>query len=285
VPLSFAEGPLGEGIHLTPGNLLPRAPKFEAVAAAALVAAPPGLYAGTSGWSYPTWKPGFYPEGVPARAFLRVYAARLTSVEVNFTFREALKEGQLEGWLASTPPGFRFAFKAPQSITHFKRLRECHSPVTDFVHSLEPARAAGKLGPLLFQLPPKFKANTALLNDLLAAPALQNPALQIAFEFRNETWFNQETYAVLHAHNAAMCVAVSDDLATPEIHTADFFCFRLRLHGGYKPAKLKAFAEKFAALSKLGETYVYFKHEDEPTGAQNAVAMLRHMARSKAVRP
>ena len=259
---------------------MPRAPKFIAVAATSLASSPRNLFAGTSGWAYPTWKPGFYAADVPSRAFLHVYASRLTSVEVNYTFRTLPTQPQLEGWLQSTPPGFRFSFKAPQRITHFQRLRNSHEAVAEFVASLEPARTVGKLGPLLFQLPPNFAADPTRLADLLAAPALHGH--QVAFEFRHASWFAEETYAILRSHNAALCIAESDDLATPEVHTANFFCYRLRRDGGYKPAELKAFATRFTALAKQGETFVYFKHEDEPTGPLNAEAMLQQAASSKA---
>jgi uncharacterized protein YecE (DUF72 family) len=251
-----------------------RAPKFNAVVAPALAPSPHNLFAGTSGWAYATWKPGFYPADVPSRAFLHVYASRLTSVEVNYTFRTLCTPEQLQGWLDATPPGFRFGFKAPQAITHFKRLKACHEAVAEFVVSLAPARAAKKLGPLLFQLPPNFAANHTLLDDLLSAPSLKKH--QVAFEFRNASWFAEDTYKILRAHNAALCIAESDDLVTPEVHTADFFCYRLRRNGGYKPAELSAFAKRFVELSKQGETFVYFKHEDEPTGALNAETMLRN---------
>jgi uncharacterized protein YecE (DUF72 family) len=259
---------------------LPRAPKFIAVAAASLAPSPRNLFAGTSGWAYPTWKPGFYAADVPSRAFLHIYASRLTSVEVNYTFRTLPTQPQLEGWLQSTPPGFRFSFKAPQRITHFQRLRNSHEAVAEFVALLEPARTAGKLGPLLFQLPPNFAADLTRLADLLAAPTLKGH--KVAFEFRHASWFTEGTYAILRSHNAALCIAESDDLATPEVHTANFFCYRLRRDGGYKPAELKAFASRFTALAKQGETFAYFKHEDEPIGPLNAEAMLHQAASSKA---
>jgi len=255
---------------------LPRAPKFTAVAATSLAPSPRNLFVGTSGWAYPTWKPGFYTAEVPSRAFLHVYASRLTSVEVNFTFRTLPTQLQLQGWLDATPPGFRFGFKAPQRITHFQRLRNSHEAVAEFVASLEPARKAAKLGPLLFQLPPNFSLDLTRLSDLLAAPALR--ALQITFEFRHESWFTEDTYTLLRHHNAALCIAESDDLATPEVHTANFFCYRLRRNGGYSPKELKAFASRFTTLAKKGEVFVYFKHEDEPTGALNAEAMLKAVA-------
>ena len=234
------------------------------------------LYAGTSGWAYPTWKPAFYPAGTPAKRFLEFYASKLTSVEVNYTFRALPTAKMLEGWLAATPANFRFSFKAPQRITHFRRLQECADDVAQFVSALEPVRQADKLGLLLFQLPPNFKADAERLISFLASPALRTASAPvIAFEFRHESWFTDEIYAILRQHNAALCIAESDDLLTPEIHTATgSTCYRLRRSGGYSALELDAFAKRFTALAEQRDVYVYFKHEDEPTGALNATAFL-----------
>ena len=233
------------------------------------------IYAGTSGWAYPTWKPGFYPAGLPAKRFLEHYGSVLNSVEVNYTFRALPSPSMLAGWLAATPAGFRFSFKAPQRITHFSRLRECDAAVGEFVAALEPVGAAGRLGILLFQLPPNFKADAERLAMFLKAPALNSPAARVAFEFRHESWFSEETYAILRAHNAALCIAENDELQTPEVHCATTHaCFRLRCPGGYSEQAIGDFADRFSALAAAREVYVYFKHEDEPTGALNAVAFL-----------
>ena len=239
-----------------------------------------GIYAGTSGWAYPTWKPGFYPAGLPAKRFLEHYASRLNSVEVNYTFRTLPSAAMLAGWLGATPPGFRFSFKAPQRITHFSRLRECGEAVREFVSAVEPVRAAGKMGPLLFQLPPNFKADPERLASFLSAPALAgNAPPMVAFEFRHESWFSEKTYEILRSHNAALCIAESDDLRTPEIQCArTHACYRLRCSGGYSAEEIAAFAEKFSTLGATTEVYIYFKHEDEPTGALNAVAFLKACA-------
>ena len=183
----------------------------------------------------------------------------------------------LEGWLAATPANFRFSFKAPQRITHFRRLQECADDVAQFVAALEPVRQAGKLGPLLFQLPPNFKADAERLNGFLANSALRTTnAPVVAFEFRHESWFSDEIYAILRQHNAALCIAESEDLLTPEVHTAaGYTCYRLRRNGGYSTQELDAFAKRFAALAEDRDVYVYFKHEDEPTGALNATAFLQ----------
>jgi uncharacterized protein YecE (DUF72 family) len=241
---------------------------------------PSGLFAGTSGWAYPTWKPGFYPANLPATKFLSHYSSRLNSVEVNYTFRALPTPAMLAGWLASAPSGFRFSFKAPQRITHFSRLRDSASQLAGFLDAVAPAAHAGKLGILLFQLPPNFKADPDRLRDFLATPALAaNNGAQpwkLAFEFRHESWFSDTIYAILQQYQTALCIAEGDELATPAVHTADAFsAFRLRRSGGYTPEEVTAQAKKLTALSHSGrEVYAYFRHEDEPTGALNAAAFL-----------
>lgn len=248
----------------------PKAPPPEITPAGA----PPRLFAGTSGWAYPTWKPGFYPADLPQKYFLTHFAAHLTSVEVNYTFRALPTPKMLADWLAATPPNFRFSFKAPQRITHFARLKSTAPHLAAFLGSLAPVREAGRLGLLLFQLPPNFPANPTLLAQFLAEPALRqtdpDPPL-IAFEFRHPTWFTPEIRAILADANAATSIAESDDLITPEIHTASTHAaYRLRKSGGYTPAELAAFAHRITPLTATRDTYVYFKHEAEPTGALNA---------------
>jgi uncharacterized protein YecE (DUF72 family) len=236
--------------------------------------APPHLFAGTSGWAYPTWKPGFYPAKLPASQFLRFYASQLNSVEVNYTFRTLPPAPMLQGWLDQTTPAFRFSFKAPQRITHFSRLRNCDQAVADLLAALHPAALAGKLGLILFQLPPNFQVDEERLRTFLKVSALRDPAApRIAFEFRHQSWFSDQVYAILREHDAALCIAQTDDLDTPEVHTATrHTCFRLRRHGGYSAGELSAFASRFTQLAESRDVYVYFRHEDEPTGALNATS-------------
>ncbi len=262
------------GAHET--QSLPRAPKPSAVAPL-LAPSPPNLFVGTSGWAYPSWKPGFYPQGTPARSFLAYYASQLTTVEVNYTFRTLPSATQLAGWLASVPPGFRFSFKAPQRLTHFARLRDCQPALDEFLEAIQPAHDAGKLGPILFQLPPNFAANVERLAAFLQLAGLHrhySPAL--AFEFRHESWFAEPVYEVLRTAGAALCIAESENLVTPDVRTATHRYYRLRCPGGYAPKPLEALGAKFTSLLKEGEVFVYLKHEDEPTGALNAVALLTH---------
>ena len=260
---------------------MPRIPQVPPPSSAvALSAASARIFTGTSGWAYPTWKPDFYPAATPAKRFLEFYSSQLTSVEVNYTFRALPTTTMLENWLAATPAYFRFSFKAPQRITHFKRLSDCGNDVAQFLSILEPVRQAGKLGLLLFQLPPNFKADAQLLADFLAAPALRvSGATPIAFEFRHESWFTEPIYTILREHDAALCIAESDELATPEVHTsATHTSFRLRRTGAYSPEEIDAFARRFTTLAHDRDVYIYFKHEDEPSGALNAVSFLANVA-------
>ncbi|MGI4755898.1 MAG: DUF72 domain-containing protein [Janthinobacterium lividum] len=232
------------------------------------------LFAGTSGWAYPSWKPGFYPVKHPGKRLLEHYGTRLNSVEVNYTFRKLPTEAQLAGWLAAVAPEFRFSFKAPEVVTHRRRLRDCGDAVEQFVASLEPVRAAGALGCILFQLPPNFKAEWPRLEAFLAMPQLAG-AGRIAFEFRHSSWFQEETWSILRAYGAAVCVAESEDLETPDVLTApDFACYRLRMPGGYSSSEVALHAKRFRTLSQTRDVFVYYKHEDAPHGPLAAEAML-----------
>src|SRR5712675_3616749 len=170
------------------------------------------LYVGTSGWAYPSWKPDFYPAKLPQKNFLRHYATQLNAVEVNFTFRQLVKETTAQKWIAETPAGFRFGVKAHQVITHIKRLKGTADFVPRFLSTIEPLAQAGKLGPVLFQLPPNLKADANLLEDFLALLPRTLPA---AFEFRHESWFADSTWEVLKSHGAALCVAETEERSTP----------------------------------------------------------------------
>jgi uncharacterized protein YecE (DUF72 family) len=255
---------------------LPRAAKAPEPVSAPPPSAP-NLFIGTSGWAYPTWKPAFYPPGVPARSFLNYYGSQLTAVEVNYTFRAFPTSTQLENWQAAVPAGFRFSFKAPQRITHFARLRDCEPIVQSFLTALAPMRA-GSLGPLLFQLPPNFQANRDLLAQFLSLSAFRHSHVPLAFEFRHKSWFTEEIFSLMREHNVALCAAESDDLATPDVQTASHRCYRLRRSGGYTEAELDALAERFVSLARHGEVYVFLKHEDEPTGAINAMHLQQRAA-------
>jgi uncharacterized protein YecE (DUF72 family) len=231
------------------------------------------VYAGTSGWAYASWKPKFYPPKLASTDFLNFYAGRLNSVEVNYTFRNFPTKRLLAGWMAATPPSFRFAVKAHQGITHFKRLRGVSGPTRKFLASLEPLREARKLGPVLFQLPPNFKCDLERLMNFLE---LLPRRVRVAFEFRHPSWFVEEVFDALRRANAALCLAESDALQTPDVHTADFSYFRLRKEKCSAKAR-KALALRVKRCARRGDLFVYFKHEDDPRGAINAMELLEEM--------
>jgi uncharacterized protein YecE (DUF72 family) len=231
-------------------------------------------FIGTSGWAYPSWKPGFYPQSLPQKKFLEYYATQLNSVEVNYTFRQLPTKSTLMGWLAATGDGFRFSFKAPQRITHILRLKDCSDTVAALARALAPAEAAGRMGAVLFQLPPNFKADVARLDSFLADAA--TCGLRLAFEFRHSSWFCDEVYTVLRHHSVALCVAESEDLETPDIATASFASYRFR-KSGYSRAQLDVIERILRQRSAKGEVFAYFKHEVQPTGAVCAADTLRRL--------
>lgn len=232
------------------------------------------VYIGTSGWAYTSWKPGFYPAKVPSRSFLEYYSSQLNSVEVNYTFRTLPTQKILDGWLSQVAGDFRFSFKAPQRITHILRLKNCGEALDSFFQSLEPMVQAEKMGVILFQLPPNFKVDTGRLQEFLDLAS--NRGFRLAFEFRHESWLSEEVYSTLRAHNTALCVAESEDLEVPDVSTANFSCYRLR-KSGYTAGQLRSMKEAFLRTPQDREIYAYFKHEEAPDGAQNAVKLLRSL--------
>jgi uncharacterized protein YecE (DUF72 family) len=228
------------------------------------------LYAGTSGWAYPQWKPDFYPAKLAAAKFLGYYASRLNSVELNYTFRRFPTEKLLTGWIASTPADFKFAVKAHQNITHVKRLKDAEDWTSSFLTALGPLQQAGKLGPVLFQLPPFLRCDLQRLKDFLA----QLPRdTRVAFEFRHDSWFSPEVFDALRSANAALCQAESEKLETPNVQTADFTYFRLRKQS-YSPKERALLAKQAVELAQKGDVFTYFKHEDTPEGALYAEELL-----------
>jgi uncharacterized protein YecE (DUF72 family) len=230
----------------------------------------PKVYAGTSGWAYSTWKPGFYPAKLGAAKFLEYYASRLNSVEVNYTFRAFPSKKLLQGWIEKTPADFKFAIKAHQLITHLKRLNDPASSTPRFIDSLQPLLAADKLGPVLFQLPPNLKCDVPLLADFLAGLPR---SLRSAFEFRHASWFSDEVFAALRRANVALCWAESEELKTPNVETADYFYLRLRKEA-YSSRAVRDVRQNVGTLASKGDVFVYFKHEDTPDGAFCAEEML-----------
>jgi uncharacterized protein YecE (DUF72 family) len=233
------------------------------------------LYAGTSGWAYPSWKPAFYPPKLAQSKFLSYYSTQLNAVEVNFTFRQLLKETTAQKWITETPPQFRFSVKSHQVITHIKRLKKTEDFVPRFLATIEPLAHAGKLGPLLFQLPPNLKLDSELLKEFLTV--LPRGALS-AFEFRHNSWLVDEIFDLLKARNVALCVAETEERATPDVVTADFCYYRYR-KPDYTGEERRAMVERAREHLDAGRNvFTYFKHEETPEGALYAVDLLKEIS-------
>ncbi len=230
------------------------------------------LYVGTSGWAYPSWKPDFYPQKLAQAKFLGFYATQLNAVEVNFTFRQLLKDTTAQKWIGGTPEHFLFTAKAHQVITHIKRLKNTADFLPRFLSTLEPLANAKKLGPLLFQLPPNMKADPVLLDEFLATLPRGIPS---AFEFRHPSWFADEIFGLLKKYNRALCVAETEDRVTPDEVTADFCYYRYR-KPTYTDEERAGMVERIREhIAANRNVFAYFKHEDSPQGALYAVDVLK----------
>jgi uncharacterized protein YecE (DUF72 family) len=232
----------------------------------------PSLYVGTSGWAYPTWKPAFYPEKLAQKKFLNFYASKLNAVEVNYTFRQLVKETTVQNWIADTPDHFRFTIKAHQVLTHIKRLKSAEEFLQRFLSTLEALERAKRLGPLLFQLPPNFKADQPALAEFLKALPR---SVRAAFEFRNESWFTAATWDTLRERNIALCVAETEERDTPDVVTADYAYYRYR-KPAYTAEERKKMVERMREHGAAGrDVFAYFKHEETPEGVLYAVDVLK----------
>ncbi len=225
---------------------------------------------GTSGYSYKEWKGTFYPDDLPAAKMLRYYAERFDTVEINNTFYRMPEAKMLEKWAGEVPDRFTFILKAPQRITHQKKLAGAEDDVRYF---FDTASVLGpKLGPVLFQLPPYARKDAAKLGAFIGALP---PDGKVAFEFRHESWFDDETYSLLRDRDAALCVSDTDEVADPDrlfIPTASWGYLRLR-RTEYLGDALGAWASRVNA-QPWSDAYVFFKHEDEGKGPKFATEFI-----------
>jgi uncharacterized protein YecE (DUF72 family) len=227
---------------------------------------PVRILAGTSGFSYAAWKGAFYPQDLPARRMLGFYAARLETVEANATFYRMPKAETLAAWRAEVPSSFIFALKAPQRVTHVKRLRDVDDTVSFFYRMA--AELGPTLGPVLYQLPPSLKKDVPRLEEFLAILPAGGRA---TFEFRHPSWLADDVYAALAARGAALCIADTDEATTPPLATAGFGYLRLR-RAEYGAGDLRAWADRILS-QRWSDAFVYFKHEDEARGPAFALAL------------
>jgi uncharacterized protein YecE (DUF72 family) len=225
------------------------------------------ILAGTSGYSYKEWLGHFYPEKLPANAMLRYYGERFATVEINNTFYRMPAEDMLARWSS----------EVPRRITHDMRLRDTQSTVEAFVGRA--AALGDKLGVLLFQIPPFLKKDLPRLRDFLD---VLPPGTRAAFEFRNDSWQNDEVYDALRTRGAMVCATDTEEGDTPFVVTAQCGYVRLR-RTHYDERDLAAWAERIAA-QPLDCTYVYFMHEDEALGCRFA-EMLNTVTRNLYQKP
>jgi uncharacterized protein YecE (DUF72 family) len=215
---------------------------------------------GTSGYSYPAWKGSFYPDKLPAKQFLSYYASQFDTVEYNGSFRTMPSEKTIDGWATETPATFRFVLKAPQKITHIRRLKEAGDDLQQLASCVKKLKK--RAVPVLFQLPPNFKQDLPRLEDFLKQVG---KPVHAAIEFRHESWLNDDTYKLLKKHKAALVVADAEDLPeTPLVPTTSWGYLRLRREK-YTDAALKKWAKRIEAM-KWKDVFVFFKHEDSGTG-------------------
>lgn len=235
---------------------------------------------GTSGWSYRTWQGPFYPRGLPPGEWLGFLAGRLRTVEINASFYRPQPPERLARWAATTPEGFRFAVKAWRALTHYHRLARCGALAREFLQGLAPLRA--KLGPVLFQLPPRFPADPELLDAFLAV--LPNDH-RYAIEFRDRSWWSDETAAVLAGHRALFCVFELGGLRSPRLVTTDAVYLRLHGHGrryrgAYGEDRLQDWAGWLRAeLAGGRDVWAYLDNTDEADHAvRDALTLQRLLA-------
>ncbi len=229
------------------------------------------LYAGTSGFAFKEWKGSFYPAGLSDRKMLGFYSRQLRTVEINYTFRKMPSERTVRNWKEQAAEGFSFTLKAPQRITHFKRLQDAEEDVAEFIRL---ARLLDdRLGTILFQLPPTFKYAPAVLEPFLAALP---PVARYAMEFRHESWAGGETAELLAGHGVAYCGADTEQapLEEPPV-TAPHAYLRLRKEQ-YAEEEIRSWGTKIRTLLDKGaDVFCYFKHEGGGVGPAYALALER----------
>ena len=226
------------------------------------------LYVGTSGYSYKEWKGNFYPEDLPAKEMLAYYSHRLPAVEINNTFYRLPQPSMVENWRDQVPETFRFSIKATQRITHIKRLKNCTEETKFLIETASLLRE--RLGVVLFQLPPNSKKDLERFREFLECLPEQTRA---AFEFRNESWLDEETLDLLRQKNFALVVSDTDEKPLTSItNTGDWGYLRLR-KTAYSDQELSDWMKRVEE-QKWKDAFVFFKHEDEGVGPKLAAQFL-----------
>jgi len=233
------------------------------------------LHIGTSGWHYKHWCGSFYPEKLSPARMLECYFAQFDTVEINNSFYKLPSVETFEKWRQATPAGFCFAVKASRFLTHNKKLKDAESALQNFLPRAEVLRE--KLGPILFQLPPRWGVNVERLREFLQVLPRRH---RYAFEFREPSWNTEAVYALLRRYNAAYCIYELAGFMSPLQITADFTYVRLhgpggKYQGSYSLQALQQWSERIAAWDKLRAIYIYFDNDQAGYAAQNALQLKR----------
>jgi uncharacterized protein YecE (DUF72 family) len=239
-------------------------------------ARPGAVRIGCSGWNYAHWRGLIYPAGLPPRRWLDHYATLFDTVEVNSTFYRLPKRQAVANWVAESPPGFLFAIKASRYITHVKRLRELRDGIAILYDRIEPLLESDKMGPILWQLPATFKRHDERLAEALGALPRSE---RHCFEFRHESWFADDVYALLRRHGVAL--VIGDHPQRPfQSHelTTDWtfvrFHYGRRGRGGnYSETELEEWAERVRAFRRHGDVYCYFNNDWNGYAVRNALSL------------
>lgn len=233
------------------------------------------IWIGTSGYNYPEWRGSFYPSDLAAKKMLPYYAARFPSVEINYTFYRMPTEKLVAGWAAQTPSPFKLTLKAPRRITHDGRLKNVGPLVSSFCQIA--GTLGDKLGALLFQLPPSARKDLALFDTFLDDLP---PRVCAAFEFRHQSWHDEDVFDRLARRGLALCIADSEKMTTPVRITTEYAYFRLR-DEGYTPADIARWAETIReTTAACRDVFIYFKHEEQGKGPELASALRSHLGLS-----
>jgi uncharacterized protein YecE (DUF72 family) len=230
---------------------------------------------GCSGWQYEDWRGRLYPEGLGQPRWLERYAEEFDTVEVNSTFYRLASRDAVARWVEQTPDGFLFAAKASRYLTHVRRLRELRQGIHRYYERIMPLVESDKLGPIVWQLPPNFRRDDAVLEAALN----ELPPGRHCIEFRHETWFVEDVYALLREHDAAL--VIGDHPRWPfQAHelTADWTLVRLHhghrgRRGNYSETELSEWASKLSGVRREAELYVYFNNDWEGFAVANALRL------------
>jgi uncharacterized protein YecE (DUF72 family) len=237
-----------------------------------------GVYIGTSGWHYDHWKGPFYPDRLPKSEMFSYYSRQFRAVEINNSFYRLPSKETLQGWGGTAPECFVFAVKASRYITHMKKLKDPHEPVAALIENVTVLDA--KLGPILFQLPPRWKVNPDRLREFLSTLP---EGLRYAFEFRDPSWFDDRIYDALKQAGAALCMYDLAGRRSPKRVTADFIYIRLHgpdaaYEGQYDTSTLTGWAgAMYAWLNQGKEIFCFFDNDQNGYAAQDALRLQKMM--------